>query len=372
MLSPSQLLPQRLLPLHFAPAVRAMVVATASGGSSGSGDPSKPDIALGFLDEKAVLLSITALLTSLSLACVATRSLTPLPWEVMREVLAGGLAAAIGETVFYPVEVAKVRLQAASRQKTSLLAELWPMLTGGLGMWASAPGVVAGVARALIYHGLRLGLFPPIRRALHVLLGGASVSLLAEMLVGAACGGLGAVLCNPLDLVKARMAAAPSDYPNSLAALGVIAKTEGGAASLWRGAPATTVRAALGSGAQLATYGTAKRWVASSPLIPSGYGMPVLVATCLSAAAYVTAAAPADLIKTRLMLSRAGTGGASCGTDAPVYAGPIDCLRRSVAEEGVLVLFRGWSASFARLLPVLLLVFPLLERIRMAFGVGVF
>ena len=53
---------------------------------------------------------------------------------------------------------------------------------------------------------------------------------------------LGAALCNPFDLVKARMAALPTDYPNSLSALAVIAQREGGAASLWRGAPATTLR----------------------------------------------------------------------------------------------------------------------------------
>ena len=46
---------------------------------------------------------------------------------------------------------------------------------------------------------------------------------------------------------------------------------------------------------------------------------------------------------------------------------PLAC-----AADGVGVLFRGWGASFARLLPVLLLVFPLLERLRVAFGVGVF
>ena len=141
-------------------------------------------------------------------------------------------------------------------------------------------------------------------------------------------------------------------------------------AALWRGAPATTLRAALGSGAQLVTYSSAKRMVAASPFLPSGYGLPVLVATCASAAAYVTAAAPADLVKTRLMLSRESKPGADA--EHVQYAGALDCLRRSVREEGVLVLFKGWGASFARLLPVLIIVFPLLERLRMAFGVGTF
>ena len=218
-----------------------------------------------------------------------------------------------------------------------------------------------------------------------------------------------AVLCNPFDLVKARMAAAPREHRNSLAALTSIARSEGGAGSLWRGAPATTIRAALGSGAQLATYDQAKRLVARSTLLPSGVGWPVLVATCASAVAYVTAAAPADVVRTRLMLSRADARTRGAENGVPQYAGALDCLRRSVQDEGVGVLFRGCGASLARLLPVLvsrppyslpaawraasaaprvddaarvrcscfacnsqLLVMPLLERLRLAFGVGAF
>ena len=69
-----------------------------------------------------------------------------------------------------------------------------------------------------------------------------------------------------------------------------------------------------------------------------------------------------------------GSAGAGRGADAELvqYTGAIDCLRRSIRDEGPLVLFKGWGASFARLLPVLLIVFPLLERLRVAFGVGTF
>ena len=328
------------------------------------------------LHERAILTSISMALFALAVAAICTRSSTPLPFQVAREVLAGGLAAFIGEALFYPMEVAKGRLQAARKgggKPASLVGELLPLLRQGASGYFTAPGVVAGVSRALIYHGLRLGLFPPIKRALAALFSG-SASIVASVIAAATCGAIGAALCNPFDLVKARMAALPTDYPNSLSALAVIAQREGGAASLWRGAPATTLRAALGSGAQLVTYSSTKRLVAASPMLPSGYGLPVLLATCASAAAYVTAAAPADLVKTRLMLSRKQQAGAGRGADAELvqYTGAIDCLRRSIRDEGPLVLFKGWGASFARLLPVLLIVFPLLERLRVAFGVGTF
>lgn len=299
------------------------------------------------------------------------------PLALWRSVLAGGLAAALGEALFINVEVAKVRLQ--QRSDTSLLAELRALLVSSRGAsssllvsLASAPGVVAGVVRAIVYHGLRLGLFPPIRRALEALLAGGggatsgALGLGGKVLIGAFCGALGAALCTPLDLVKARLAVNPDESPNSMAALLKIAR--GGVASLWpRGAVvATVVRAALGSGAQLACYAEAKRVLTTLPLLagrPGGGALAISLATTISAAAYVTASAPADLVKTRLMVK---------GSDGQTYSGPWDCLRRSAQRDGLGVLFRGWGASFGRLLPILLLVMPLLERLRALFGVGGF
>ena len=347
--------------------------------------------------EANVLFYVIAMLAALSAAAVATRGGPSPPLGWCREVLAGGLAAAIGETIFFPIEVVKVRLQAATgkdRSQRSLVQEVRALFADfSFLAWASTPGVVAGIFRALIYHGLRLGLFPAVKRTLAALLavgGAADVSLGAKMLIGACCGGIGAALCNPFDLVKARMAAAPQQHANSISAISAIARDEGGARALWRGYGATIARAALGSGAQLATYDQAKAQITkflAGSAIPSSAApsVTILLSTVVSAGAYVTAAAPMDLVKTRLMLSR-GTGGkrakvkgqegtatqAAAAQQAVVYNGPLDCVRKSVQAEGVGVLFRGWGASFARLLPVLLLVFPLLESIRAAFGVGGF
>lgn len=346
-------------------------------------------------DEARLLGVLCAVLAALSAVAIASRGdgAAPPPFMILREVLAGGLAAAIGETVFFPLEVIKIRLQAAhstSQQgshaaKNGLVAELRKLLDGAsLLAWAATPGVVAGVLRAVVYHGLRLGLFPPVKRALSALLAAyqgpdATLSLGAKIFIGVVCGGLGSALCNPLDLAKARLAADPKRHANSLACVTHIARDEGGPLALWRGGGATTVRAACGSGAQLATYDAIKRKAAAlvaahwpAATLPALAGLrawlPILVATIASAAAYVTAAAPADLVKTRLMLS--GRTGQAPG--AASYDGPLDCLRKSVRAEGFGVLFCGWGASFARLLPVLLLVIPLLEILRGIFGVGPF
>ena len=328
------------------------------------------------ISEAACLTICWAALSACAVAAIATRARQPLPLAVWRSLLAGGLAAALGEVIFFPIEVAKVRLQRSGVGSTSLLSELREVL---LERRVTQNGVVAGVLRALIYHGLRLGLFPPLRKALEMLLArDGGVNLGTKVLIGASSGALGAAMCMPLDLVKARLAASPGAYPNSVSALVGIAREGSGTAdggvhrallglaALWpRGAvAATVVRAALGSGAQLASYSfikdTCKDWLAGTR---ASSALTVVLAVFASTAAYVTASAPADLVKTRLLVSR---------RDGDAYAGPIDCLRRSVANDGLGVLFRGWGASFVRLLPIALLVMPLLERLRILFGVGSF
>lgn len=328
--------------------------------------------------EVAVFVMCWAVLVACAVAAIATRGhiSDAHPAGVWREVLAGGIAAAVGESIFFPIEKAKFRLQ--QRQSTrSLVGELRSLLDEARCRGSGYPCSVAGVLRACMYHGLRLGLFPPVRRALTAALtmaGGSagSVPLLAKVAIGAACGALGAALCSPLDLVKARMAVSPEAHPNSLAALMAIALGHD-ARTLWRGGAATVVRAAMGSGAQLAAYDSTKRAFAASfggADSPRLAAISIFLATVVSAAAHTTASAPADVVKTRLMLVGDLSGGS--GEKRRAYAGPLDCLRQSVSDEGIGVLFRGWGASYARLLPSMLLVMPLLEQLRALFGVGAF
>ncbi|KAH8052425.1 thiosulfate transmembrane transporter [Aureococcus anophagefferens] len=216
------------------------------------------------LSEPQVLGVVLGVVIATLGALRATRFGDPPPWMPLREVLAGGVAAATTEIALYPVEVFKVRRQTGGAGKLPLL---------------TTAGLAAGVLRGLCYHGLRLGLFPAVKNAL----GGDS--LVARIASGAACGALGAALCNPLDLVKTRLQRDPERYPNSFAAL--VAVFKGGGAFV--GSPATVLRAAAGSAAQLATYDSVKGAALASEL-PAALAVPVAV--CCSSVAYCTAAAP--------------------------------------------------------------------------------
>ena len=54
------------------------------------------------------------------------------------------------------------------------------------------------------------------------------------------------------------------------------------------------------------------------------------IGSFLSGLAFATAAAPADIVKTRLMADSS-------------YTGFVDCLGKSVRQGGVLSLYRGWT-----------------------------
>lgn len=281
--------------------------------------------------EQKLLAIMTSSLAAVWALLVATRA--DGSCMLLREVVAGGTAAAMAEVLLYPLEIVKVKRQTGGVVRAS---DLW-----------RRPGVVAGVARALAYHGLRLGVFPFVNHAFP----GGDVG--RKLAVGAACGALGSALCNPLDLAKTRLQRDPGRYRDSLDALCRIPGEERG--GLFIGAPASVARAAAGSSAQLVAYDVVK-----SALIDTAFPA-VLVATLAATLAYATAAAPFDVVKSRLMVCAPG--------DRP---SPLGCALTILRTDGPIAFFTGWLPAVLRLLPTSLLVFPLLERFRVILGAGAF
>jgi hypothetical protein len=110
------------------------------------------------------------------------------------------------------------------------------------------------------------------------------------------------------------------------------------------------------------------------------FGQAVCASVC-AAVAYTTAAAPVDLVRSRLMAAAAttadtpepGGGGSGIGRSArPDTAGAFAMCAAVVQREGIIVLWRGWGPATASLVPVVVLVFPLMERLRSILGVGLY
>lgn len=71
------------------------------------------------------------------------------------------------------------------------------------------------------------------------------------------------------------------------------------------------------------------------------------------------------MIKTRLMASREAGDGRR-------HATILGAASELVRAEGVAALWRGWLPATLSLMPIVAIVFPLMEWLRAAMGVGVF
>jgi hypothetical protein len=160
----------------------------------------------------------------------------PLPFA--KGFAASAVAACGAEALTLPLDMAKVRLQL---QKTGGPGGA-PKYRGLLGTVATVAreegaaalwrGLVPALHRQVVYGGLRIGLYEPVKAAI----GGDGLG--SKIAAGLATGGLAIAVASPTDLVKVRMqtdgVGAARRYPSALGAYGAIVRTEG-VRALWTG-----------------------------------------------------------------------------------------------------------------------------------------
>jgi hypothetical protein len=218
------------------------------------------------------------------------------------------------------------------------------------------------------------GAYPIIKRILFPRSDGTDIGVFRKWLCGVMTGGFGAALANPSDLVKIRMQAEAGrigadgrletglhagqrpKYRNGFQALWMLARHEG-LRAMYAGTSATAARAAMGTGAQVASYDHTKYLCKRYGLAEEGTALHLFGAV-VAGLFFSTFAAPADVVKSRYM------------AEAHRFRNPLDCLKQLVVQEGPSALFRGWSASAVRIVPLFMVMTPILERVRHAIGLG--
>ncbi|KAG5835603.1 hypothetical protein ANANG_G00245740 [Anguilla anguilla] len=117
-----------------------------------------------------------------------------------------------------------------------------------------------------------------------------------------------------------------------------------GLLGLWRGVNGAVPRVMVGSACQLATFSSAKEWVAQSQWFNPNSWLIALTAAMISGVAVTITMTPFDVISTRLY-------------NQPVdelhrgrlYGGFLDCLLKVYQTEGLLGLYKGMGPVFVRL-----------------------
>jgi len=279
---------------------------------------------------------------------------------------AGGLAGSMATVIVQPLDLVKTRMQlnaqggAARVHKTSLHA-LWN-ISKAEGPLALYKGLSAGILRQITYGSSRLGAYTYLLKysADRNKELGRAIPFWEKVVDGVTAGVFGAVIGTPAEVALIRMTSdgrLPPDqrrgYTNAIQALFRIAKEEG-VATLWKGCVPTVMRAAAVNATQLAVYSQAKEVLIQQ--FPQSFNSKSLtthtLASVISGFCCTVVSLPVDQIKTRLQTMKGAE-----------YGGVGDVLSKTIRNEGVLSLWKGFMPYFLRLGPHTVFTFIFMEKI---------
>lgn len=171
---------------------------------------------------------------------------------------------------------------------------------------------------------------------------------------GGLSGSIGSCLGSPFFMVKTHM----QSYADNKVAVGFQRKHDGmiaafrkiynvrGLRGLYRGVIGNIPRAALGSGAQLATFEPLKDYMARNNYNFTNPTLNSFVCSVIAGKTMAVAIAPPDVILTRLYnqpLDDTGKG--------KYYSGVYDCFCKIIQTEGFAGLYKGFWPSYLRIAP---------------------
>lgn len=292
----------------------------------------------------------------------------PLIEQLGAPAVAGGIAVCFS----HPLELTKVRLQLDNEraaQGTPRMYKGWVDCV--VSNWRSdgvrglQRGLSLGITREVCFNAVRIGLLEPVTEGVHAtaarlgLADEAAPPGPAERLgAGLTCGALGGCCVNPIEVIKTRMQAFGGltgfqhAYAGPLTALAELWREEG-ATGYTRGLATSTMRGLLGPGSQIVAYNEIKAAAVARGVDGSRVSTHVVTAL-LSAVVSVACVNPVDVTRTRLYNAPPGR-----------YAGGVDAALALARIEGPLAFYKGALTHFLRLGPHMILVFGILEQLKM-------
>lgn len=286
-----------------------------------------------------------------------------------KEILAAGLGCAVVDALFNPLEVIKVRLQALGSTEFARARAVAGDLVRSEGLWGLwSAGLVPTLLRAVFYVGFRIGMYPTVKGIVlarthrdH----SQSEPFAVKLLAGSICGGIGATLFNPLDLIRLRMQANSRAYSGIFSAMRLIGSTEG-LLGLWRGSKANVLRATMLSGTQLSIYDQTKAILRDKAVGWQEGPQLHMAASLLSGSLAQVVIMPVDALKTHTMLpqphihqqyqrnaGKAYVEGAAA--EAPRPLSLTVAARRLYQSGGLWAFYRGLAPALLRQGPSMLL-----------------
>lgn len=282
--------------------------------------------------------------------------------------VAGGLAACIAVTVTNPFDCVKTRMQLQGELHANA-AKVYTNPIQAFGVIFKNEGIAGlqkGLASAYLYqialNGSRLGFYEPIRGILNNVFYPNVESHKVQHIginvaAGATSGVVGAFIGSPLFLVKTRMQSysnaihigQQTHYTSVFNGLATIFRSEG-IKGLFRGVDAAMLRTGIGSAVQLPIYNICKNFLLKHDLMNDGTGLHLLSSTIAGFGVGV-AMNPWDVVLTRVYNQKGN-----------LYSGPIDCFIKTVRNEGLSALYKGFGAQILRIGPHTVLCLTFMEQ----------
>ncbi|XP_059149341.1 mitochondrial uncoupling protein 4-like isoform X2 [Physella acuta] len=233
-------------------------------------------------------------------------------------------------------------------------------------------GVTPALYRHIVYSGSRMSFYEVLRERVFKKSKDGTFPVWKASLSGLLAGAGGQFLSSPADLVKVqmqmegrrRLEGKPPRVKNTAHAFRMIL-AEGGIRGLWCGWVPNVQRAALVNLGDLATYDTAKHTILTRTNLKDNHLTHTMASACSGLVAALMGT-PADVVKTRIMNQPTKDG------KGLLYSGSVDCLIKTVKQEGFLALYKGLVPIWARMAPWSLVFWLSYEEVRKLTGTSSF
>ena len=192
-------------------------------------------------------------------------------------------------------------------------------------------------------------------------------------------GAIGSAGVTPTDLVKVRLQmengkinkngiyitglykGKKPTYKHTFDAFYQIYKKYGIFNGLYQGCIPTVLRASVSTAGQIVSYDHSKYMLKKNQKFKENFELHI-IASIISGFIGTLVCAPFDFLKTQIM--------------GDIYKNKYlnlkHCLFINIKKHGFIILFRGWWPSYCRQSPAAIISFPLLEQIRIFFGLSYF
>lgn len=275
----------------------------------------------------------------------------------------GGISGSTATMVVQPIDMVKVRIQLLSEQriKNPNPIKIAKEIIAKNGFLSLYKGLDSAIMRQILYGTTRLGLFYSFLDHFKHKNNDKEISLGQKSVSSFFAGGIAALVANPADLILIRIQADGTlpenqrrNYRNVFDGFMRIKKEEG-VLSLWRGAFPTIQRACIINLAMLAPFEEFKERLRN---VIKNAGTRTIVSSMLASLLGSFTSLPFDNSKTKIQKMKKDASG-----NFP-YKGMLDCMRKTIGNEGFTKLWVGFPTFYVRIGPHVIITLVLNDYLR--------